>query len=136
MKPFRGLSAAVLVLALGPCAFAALKWDAQMAELKLQRGIDADGRVHFDCVNTGSKTVTITGITTACGCTTATPETETIPPGQRERVWVIFSVGQRHGTVTKEITLRTDDPETPETVLKLRVAIAEEAQAPGKTPKN
>lgn len=132
MNRLRALGAAIYLAVGTSGSFAALKWDSQFAELRIQRGVDADGRVHFDCVNTGARPVTITGITTACACTTATPETEIIPPGQRDRVWVSFSPGKRHGTAVHEITLRTDDPETPDTVLKLKVAIAEAGEAPAK----
>ena len=132
----RTLAFAMLLFFVASKALGALKWDTRVAEIKLQRGIDVDGRAHFDCVNLGKTPVTILGITTACGCTTATPEAETIPPGQRDRVWVVFEVGKRHGRQEKQITLHTDDPDGADVVLTLKVAIAEEPDSPSKPAGN
>ena len=132
MKLMSATLAVAFFLCAGLSAKGALKWDTLAASLKVQRGVDVDGRTHFDCVNNGSTPITILGISTSCGCTTASPESETIPPGQKDRVWVVFTIGNRHGNLERTILLHTDDPVSPDVTLVLKVAI-EEAPVPPKS---
>lgn len=103
-------------------ASAALQWD--KSELFIP-AMPSDGKVHahFAFTNTGSYPVKIKDLKSTCGCTAATSEKRVVAPGEKGEVTVAYKTIGRRGLHMAPITVRTDDPDAPETVLKLRVLI-------------
>jgi len=113
---------------------AALKWQDKEISVEVRRGVQEDVRAKFDFKNTGRKAVAILGVTTSCGCTVANPESSTVAAGTKSNVQALFTIGDRRGQQVKQITITTDDPESPETVLTLKINILEPAAAPPAGP--
>ena len=62
---------------------------------------------------------------TSCDCTTASTAQKNYRPGSKGTVTAIFAVGQRTGVHDKIITVSTNDPKEPQTILKLHVLVSE-----------
>lgn len=73
--------------------------------------------------NSGADPVTITGLKTSCGCTTATPSKLTYAPGESGTIDAVFSIGTRTGLQKKTIRIETSDHRSQE--LRLTVSIPE-----------
>lgn len=65
----------------------------------------------FAFTNTSSHQVTISGITTSCGCTTAELEKKTYLPGESGKIEVDFTIGSRSGEQEKVIRVTTSTGE-------------------------
>ena len=76
-------------------------------------------------MNCRSTKVTITKVTSFCGCTTVALEKKTYRPGESGRIRATFEVGHRSGKQTKRIVVRTDAAGAPATTLTLRADIPE-----------
>lgn len=87
------------------------------------------GRVSRDTVvthvfpvnNLGTADLHITTLVTSCGCTTAELSSDTIPPGQRADLKVVFDADFHpvKGSVTRLVWLGTDDPAHPWVEIRL-----------------
>jgi len=64
----------------------------------------------FDFRNAGTVPVTITNLTTSCGCTTAALERKTYDPGESGTIIATFSAGERSGHQSKTIVVQTNEP--------------------------
>jgi len=74
----------------------------------------------FRFTNTGSMPLTINKVSTGCGCTaTLIPEQEILPGGQGE-IRAVFETRRYEGKQEKQITVYSNDPETPEILLTLK----------------
>ena len=69
--------------------------------------------------NTGDEMLEISGISATCGCTTADLATSSIAPGESVTLDVLVNTTGFSGTISKSITVHSNDPETP--LLSLRV---------------
>ena len=118
-KPRHYLALLLCFTALGSAR--ALEWDRKLVAATPAPG-DEVVRVRYAFKNPAKKTVHILGVTTSCGCTEATPSASQIAPGESGAVDVVFTIGQRTGLQKKEITIRTDESETPVT-LELNVTL-------------
>jgi hypothetical protein len=67
--------------------------------------------------------VKITSVHASCGCTTAALAKETVAPNESGEITATFTIGERSGVQNKTITVRTDDPTEPATILKLKATI-------------
>lgn len=76
----------------------------------------------FPFANTGNAPVTITAITSSCGCTTAELVKKTYAPGEGGEIVAKFKIGGRQGLQTKTIQVKTDDSDKP-TVLTMKTLI-------------
>ncbi len=116
----------IVLLALGSPLFAELVWE--KTELSFRPGYDDEEVVgHFIFANKGSKPVTITGIETSCGCTTAQLEKKTYAAGELGKVTAVFTIGGRVGDQEKMVAVTTSDNEEPTTLtmfVKLPPAMA------------
>lgn len=114
----------LLVALLPSLASAGLEWDRTEVSL---RSSPAAGAVEaeFPYRNTGPKPVRITRVISSCGCTTARNAADVVEPGRNGTLTARFEFGDRRGHQRKQITVRTDDPERPETLLSLSVQIEE-----------
>lgn len=111
-------------------AHAALEWDKTEFSAEVRRGAQELVRTTFEVKNTGTKPVTILGVTTSCGCTTADPEESRIPAGGKTTLYARFTLGSRTGQQDKKITVTTDDPAAAQVVLTFKVNIVEPPAAP------
>jgi len=101
---------------------AQLKWERKFADLCAS---PEDGRieVRFPFVNTGRYPVTVQKLKSSCGCTTASLSKASYAPGEHGEVVAVFEIGNRAGYNEKNVTVTTDDPSLPQTVLAFRVYI-------------
>jgi len=74
--------------------------------------------------NGGEATVTVTKVTSSCGCTTAELAKKTFAPGESGSLAAKFVFGARRGMQSKVIAVATSDGKT--TQLTLRCLIAED----------
>lgn len=63
--------------------------------------------------NTGTQVLTISGVETSCGCTTAKRNVDAIPPGGADTIRLSFNSLGFHGPITKVVTVRSNDPAHP-----------------------
>jgi len=73
----------------------------------------------FVLQNTGDEVLEISGIRASCGCTTADLATDSIEPGGSVNLEVLIDTTGFHGTISKTISIYSNDPEAP--LLSLRV---------------
>jgi len=73
----------------------------------------------FVLKNTGDEVLEISGVSASCGCTTADLATNSIEPGESVDLEVLIDTAGFGGTISKSITVYSNDPEAP--VLHLRV---------------
>jgi len=106
-------------------AKAALKWREKDITVAVRRDAQEAVRAKFEFKNTGRNPVAVLGITTSCGCTVANAESSTVAPGKTSEVDALFTIGNRHGRQEKKITVSTDDPENPETILTFTIDLLE-----------
>jgi hypothetical protein len=107
-----------------PDARAGLRWDRTVAELRAAPSAK-EVEVEFAFKNTGDRPVRITRVVTSCGCTTTRAAKDVYAPGESGNITARFEFGDRRGLQQKRITVRTDDPQQPETQLGLVVQIEE-----------
>ena len=83
----------------------------------------------FQVRNVGQGTLEILGVSTSCACTTAEVGSLRIPPGEATDLTVMYDP-QVHDGATGEfmrlIYVRSDDPDTQEAQLTVRVTVVKE----------
>jgi hypothetical protein len=85
----------------------------------------------FVLKNIGTAPLVINAIRTSCGCTTAQPATNVVPPGGETTLKADLSLAGRRGLQSKSITVESNDPAQPAYVLLLNgTAVAELALEP------
>ncbi len=84
---------------------------------------DATAVAHFKYENTGTKPIHIANVQTSCGCTVATLKSNDVAPGDKGEITATLNIGNRTGMQTKAITVNTDDPAHPQTILTLKADI-------------
>jgi len=58
-------------------------------------------------------------VNSSCGCTAVSPKEKVIRPGQSSSIKAVFSSGTRVGRQNKSITVITNDPKSPNLVLRV-----------------
>src|SRR5215469_18218079 len=116
-----------LSLILCVTARAELKWEQTLLELHPAAG-DKEAVGHFKYENTGAQPVRFKSVRTSCGCTAARSQTEAVQPGEKGEITATFKIGDRTGTQVKNVTVETDDPSNPTTVLTLKAVIPQEIE--------
>jgi hypothetical protein len=111
----------LFVLLIGT-AFGDLKWE------KLEQSFNATPSekavtAHYKFTNTGSGPITIEGVKTSCGCTTAALTKKEYATGESGEIEVNFQFGGRVGPQEKEIFVSTLGAPNNATVLRLFVNI-------------
>jgi uncharacterized protein DUF1573 len=89
---------------------------------------DKEAVGHFKYQNTGSQPVRFKSVRTSCGCTAAQSQKEAVQPGEKGEITATFKIGERTGTQIKNVTVETDDPTKPTTVLTLKAVIPQEIE--------
>ena len=83
----------------------------------------------FQVRNVGDKELEITVVSTSCACTTAEVDSRHLAPGAETGLTVTYDP-QVHGGETGEflrvVYVRSNDPETPEASLTIRVTVVEQ----------
>jgi len=81
----------------------------------------------FVVANAGDETLAISNVRTSCGCTTAALTQRDLAPGESVNVDATVNTAGFTGTVTRTITLHSNDPSHPAFVLRIDVTIADVA---------
>jgi hypothetical protein len=102
-----------------------LSFDAHVMEF--HPGIaDTEVIAVFPFTNMGMSPITISEITTSCGCTTAVNDKEVYEVGQHGTITTKFQVGDRLGLEIKTFTVKTkDDHATGQSPLTMKIFIPE-----------
>jgi rhodanese-related sulfurtransferase len=79
----------------------------------------------FVVTNVGDETLNITDVRTSCGCTTAALAKRDLAPGESVNVEATVNTTGFRGTVTRTVSVTTNDPSSPTAVLQIVVTIAE-----------
>lgn len=83
--------------------------------------------VSYDFVftNTGKSDLVIRKIKASCGCTATNPEKMVIKPGEKSKISTTFNSRGKRGRQNKTITVITNDPTSPNTILKVKGEVSE-----------
>jgi Protein of unknown function (DUF1573) len=103
-------------------AQAELKWEQTSLELNPTFS-EKQAVGHFKYQNTGDQPVRFKSVKASCGCTTAQTQKEQVAPGEKGEITATFNIGDRTGQQVKQVTVETDDPAHPVTVLTLKTNI-------------
>jgi rhodanese-related sulfurtransferase len=79
----------------------------------------------FVVTNIGDEALNITNVRTSCGCTTAALAKRDLAPGESVHVEATVNTTGFRGTVTRTISVTTNDPSSPTAVLQIVITIAE-----------
>lgn len=99
-------------LANAPVAFFEKK-NVEFGELKTGEKVDCD----FTLENTGKSNLIIRKTKASCGCTAVALGETTLAPGQKTTIRATFNSAGKKGRQYKSVTVITNDPKNPETVL-------------------
>lgn len=115
---------AFLSVFIAAAVHAELKWDETILELHPTFG-DKEAVGHFKYQNVGKTPIRLTSVKTSCGCTAAKSQKDEVAPGEKGEITATFSIGNRTGTQVKTVTVQTDEPSSPPTVLTLKAVLPE-----------
>lgn len=82
----------------------------------------------FVIKNKGDAPLTIRSVRPACGCTAITTSASVIAPGKTGEIKATFDTTNYSGAVRKTVSVDTDDPKVPSSLLYLKGTIIEEVQ--------
>ena len=124
MNGKRFLLLGALPLLLAATAQAALVFEKTALDLTPEMGAAKVDAV-FKFENKGTTPVHIKAVKPSCGCTTAALAKNDIAPGEKGDITATFNIGDRSGVQVKTVTVETDDPQSPQTVLTFKATIAQ-----------
>jgi hypothetical protein len=124
MNGKRILLLGVLSLSIAATTQAALVFEKTEVDLKPDLGASKVDAV-FKYENKGDTPVHIKAVKPSCGCTTAALAKNDVAPGEKGEITATFNIGTFTGLQHKTITVETDDPEKPTTVLTFNATIAQ-----------
>src|SRR3954471_22013455 len=110
-------------LAIAAASQASLSWEKTELELKPALGAATAVGV-FKYENKGDKPVHFNAVRPSCGCTTAALPKNDVAAGEKGEITATFNIGDRTGLQQKQITVQTDDPKQPTTILTLKAQIS------------
>jgi len=109
-----------------PATVARAELKFEQTQVELHPGVnDKEAVGHFKYQNTGSAPVHFKSVRTSCGCTAAQTQKDQVQPGEKGEITATFKIGDRTGTQVKTVTVETDDPAHPATVLTLKAVLPE-----------
>jgi rhodanese-related sulfurtransferase len=82
----------------------------------------------FVLKNVGDETLTITDILTSCGCTTTALAKRELAPEESVELQATVNTTGFHGTVTRTVSVTSNDPIQPTAVFQIVVTIAESTE--------
>ena len=103
---------------------AELKWEQNTVDLLPAVG-DKTAVAHFKYENVGKTPVHFKSVKASCGCTATQTQKELVNPGEKGEITATFNIGDRTGVQVKTITVETDAPDGPQTVLTFKTTIAQ-----------
>ena len=124
MNGKRFLFSGALCLLIAASAPAALVFEKTEIDLRPDLGASKVDAV-FKYENKGDAPVHIKAVKPSCGCTTAALAKNDVAPGEKGQIVATFNIGDRTGVQTKTVTVETDDPKVPQTVLTFKATIAQ-----------
>jgi len=80
-------------------------------------------RHDFRLSNTGDRPLEVTDVKPSCGCTTAGEWSRSIKPGESGTIPIQLETARFSSLVTKTITVTSNDPSHPQTVLEIKAVI-------------
>lgn len=86
-----------------------------------KQGSDITGEVIIQ--NKGTADLIIKELAASCGCTALMLEQKIIPPGEESRFAVTLDTRAKSGEVSKIVTIISNDPKNPETIVTLTATI-------------
>ena len=75
----------------------------------------------FKFKNVGDGVLKIEAPKPSCGCTVASLKPDTLPPGETGELVFALNLGRSRATMEKIITVKSNDPQTPEVLLTIKV---------------
>jgi hypothetical protein len=124
MNGKRFLFSSALCLLLAASAPAALVFEKTELDLHPDLGASKVDAV-FKYENKGDTPVHIKAVRPSCGCTTAALTKNEVAPGEKGEITATFNIGDRTGIQVKTVTVETDDPKAPQTVLTFKATVAQ-----------
>jgi hypothetical protein len=124
MNGRRILALGILPLFIAASTQAALVFEKTALDLAPEMGAAKVDAV-FKFENKGAAPVHIKAVKPSCGCTTAALAKNDIAPGEKGEITATFNIGDRSGVQVKTVTVETDDPQNPQTVLTFKATIAQ-----------
>lgn len=124
MNGKRLLFSSALFFLVAASAPAALVFEKTELDLNPEMGASKVDAV-FKYENKGSTPVHIKAVRPSCGCTTAALAKNDVAPGEKGQIVATFNIGDRSGVQVKTITVETDAPDSPQTVLTFKATIAQ-----------
>lgn len=79
--------------------------------------------------NDGQLSLQILSVRASCGCTAVNASQDVVPPGGTASIHATFTTANRSGAQVKTITVTSNDPETPTTLLTLRGTVVKPLSA-------
>lgn len=76
--------------------------------------------------NTGTEALSLGRIEASCGCTGTLLSSDNIPPGKTGTMKITFNSQNFSGPVHKTVTINSNDPNSPRTVVEFRATVVEE----------
>ena len=73
----------------------------------------------FNLKNTGKMDLVIRDVKSSCGCTAVSPSKNIVPSGESVPLKVVFDSTGKSGRQNKTITVITNDPKNPTTILRI-----------------
>ena len=113
-----------LFLSMSTVAQAQLAWEKTELDLNPAPGADAVVAT-FKYENKGTTPINIKAVRTSCGCTTAALKKNDVAPGEKGEIVATMKIGDRTGMQQKTVTVESDDPKAPSTVLTFKALIAQ-----------
>jgi hypothetical protein len=123
MNGKRFLFTGALTLLVVASAPAALVFEKTELDVKPEIGASKVNAV-FKYENKGETPVHIKAVKPTCGCTTAALPKNDVAPGEKGEITATLDIGDRTGVQVKTVTVETDDPKAPQTVLTFKATIA------------
>jgi hypothetical protein len=73
----------------------------------------------FNLTNEGKSELIIRNVRSSCGCTAVAPSKKVIAPGESVPIKVTFDSRGKRGRQSKSVTVITNDPKTPTSMLRI-----------------
>lgn len=124
MNGKRFLFLGLLSLAVAASMQASLVFEKTQLELNPEMGATSAVAV-FKYENKGDTPIHIKAVKPSCGCTTAALAKNDVAPGEKGEISATFNIGTMTGVQTKTVTVETDDPKAPQTILSFKATIAQ-----------
>lgn len=124
MNGKRFLFSSALCLLVAASAPASLVFEKTELDLRPDLGASKVDAV-FKYENKGDAPIHIKAVRPSCGCTTAALAKNEVAPGEKGEITATFNIGDRTGVQVKTVTVDTDDPKAPQTVLTFKATIAQ-----------